>query len=161
MSLIARLLLNIPATWEVIYRVDLIEPRTRIDAPLASRATAAVPRSNVIIQRRSSQHAHVEQARRELLRSMKTGFAGLRVLDESDFLFADGVLGTLAKVQFSTPDAVPLVQGLVFRLDEGILTQLTTTVAASRRDALDALLDTVVRTYAIAAADGPAFEAKS
>ena len=139
--------MNIPQGWEVRSRIDLLEPRQKLELPLAGQDAQARPRANVIIVRRHDPQTSVELESETLLDSLKGNLRDFRLLAQEPFVFEDGSRGSALTLRFETPSGSRLLQHHAFRLDGTILSQLTTTVALQDESRLSELIQSVIQGY--------------
>lgn len=120
--------IEIPKGWETRTQISLLEPVRKLDAPMSMKASAPAPRTNVILIRRpTNQDVATEAA--AVLDEVRGQFPGLEVLEETDVAFSDGKKGRAFTIAFDAMERLRVTQRHIFRVDDGVFTELTATAA--------------------------------
>ena len=127
--------------WEVRVQATFIAPLAPPDATLPTTGgQVAEPRANVVVSRAATAEPDAMSAYRTFVGTTAAMVPGLEVVSEpAPFPFGDAIVGIAAVVSFPATEHIALMQLHVFRLDDGLLTQIVATMdAAEGYAALDA-----------------------
>jgi hypothetical protein len=138
--------INIPSDWEVRTQVTYIEPPDVLQVPLAVQQTQARPRTNIVVSRSPAAVPTTDEALNNFLTQTAQAVPGLKNLSRGALSFDDGGQGSWVTISFNATPQVTLVQWHIFRIDDGILTQLVATVDEWRLADLDGRLQQIART---------------
>lgn len=128
--------------WETRWQVTLIEPEQR---PPPGYAGEPLPRRNLVISTISAQSEHPIEAAELFLQQTTQAVPNLEVnAVPKETTFNDQHPGSRFDISFfATPD-VRLLQTHLFRIDDGVLTQLVVTCDDSRQKDQEKLIDTAL-----------------
>jgi hypothetical protein len=138
--------INVPSDWEVRTQITYIEPPDVMEVPLAVQQTQARPRSNIVVSRSHTAVATTDQALDDFLTQTAQAVPGLKSLDRGTLSFDDGEQASCVTISFNATPQVRLVQRHIFRIDDGVLTQIVATVDDGHLADLDGRMQQIVRS---------------
>jgi hypothetical protein len=138
--------ITIPQGWETRTQISLLEPVRKIEAPMSLKPAAPAPRTNVILIRRPTNQDVASEAS-AVLDEVRGQFPGLEVVEESDVTFADGKKGRAFTIAFDAMERLRVTQRHIFRVDDGVFTELTATAAVQTWTRAKASLESMMLSY--------------
>ncbi len=144
--------LDVPADWtlsaESPTELTAVAPAARaVRAPMSARAAPPAPRASVSMARMATDRTAPEAARDAFVEAFSAGVPGVKRLDEGAVVFADGAAGASITLSFQVRPGLGVLQRHLFRIEEGVLTQITGTVAEWQRARLDQELQPILTSF--------------
>ncbi len=128
--------LSVPEGWDASIQITLKEPESnRLSAPLAKKKSIG-PRANITVRRFVSKVADADGAAARFLTEAK-GAPRFRADEIQPVRFDDGSEGRSVVVHLEGAPGLQVAQRHVFRVDEGVVTQIAATVEAGRASELE------------------------
>jgi len=138
--------IDIPNGWETRTQISLLEPIRKLDAPMSLKPAAPAPRTNVILIRRPT-NLDVGAEALAVLEEVRGQFPGLEVVNESEVTFADGKKGRAFTIAFDAMERLRVTQRHIFRVDDGVFTELTATAAVQQWAQVQGNLEKMMLSY--------------
>jgi hypothetical protein len=129
--------------------LKLVEPAQRaMPAPLSAKKTPPAPRASIAASSAPSDATDARAA----MEAFVSGFASaipvpLKRIDDGDVVFKDGGAGVFVTIAFEVTAGRGALQRHLFRIDGGVLTQITGTVADWQRAKLDREVYPIMISY--------------
>jgi hypothetical protein len=141
--------IDVPDTWERRVEWRFTEPETRGAAvALAPQAKTAAPRTILTVTSEPADGRTLESARSLYLGELAGAVGRMKKLEAGPFRFDDGTEGVSLTVSFDlAPGGLRAIQHHAFRLDGGVLTQLTATVEERGRTAIEPRITAMMKTF--------------
>jgi hypothetical protein len=141
--------ISIPSEWEVHVQISLQEPKEPppVEIPLPSaKPLLPPPRSNVVILRRPATGEELSALIEGLLRDIAKATPGFSHLGSGEFAFDDGTIVPMADIVLPVTPQLRAMQRHIFRIDDGVATQLIATTHEGANRKLDELC-AILRTF--------------